>query len=159
MDMEILSTIVSVVSIVLGIYAIVQAERYNKESEKVNADTRKILNLQLEEIQTIERKIARDLIKSEENVICLAKDGGFICKLNIYDKSNKNTVLNIFQNLKVKAYTLDRFELFLEENEEQFYFDFFCIVETRNEQTVRRVKEELEKYGLVLIVDYQARKH
>ena len=43
--MEILSTIVSVVSIVLGIYAIVQAERYNKESEKVNADTRKILNL------------------------------------------------------------------------------------------------------------------
>ena len=48
---------------------------------------------------------ARDLIKSEENVICLAKDGGFICKLNIYDKSNKNTVLNIFQNLKVKAYT------------------------------------------------------
>ena len=67
MDMEILSTIVSVVSIVLGIYAIVQAERYNKESEKVNADTRKILNLQLEEIQTIERKIARDLIKSEDN--------------------------------------------------------------------------------------------
>ena len=131
----------------------------DKESEKVNADTRKILNLQLEEIQTIERKIARDLIKSEENVICLAKDGGFICKLNIYDKSNKNTVLNIFQNLKVKAYTLDRFELFLEGNEEQFYFDFFCIAETRNEQTIRRVKEELEKYGLVLIVDYQARKH
>lgn len=33
------------------------------------------------------------------------------------------------------------------------------MAETRNELKIRGVKEELEKYGLVFIVDYQARKN
>ena len=59
---EILSIVVSIFSIFLGICAIVQAKRYNQESDKLNADTKKMLSLQLEEIQTIERKITRYLI-------------------------------------------------------------------------------------------------
>ena len=51
------------------------------------------------------------------------------------------------------------FEIFLEEDQEQFFFDFFYMAETRNELKIRGVKEELEKYGLVFIVDYQARKN
>jgi hypothetical protein len=39
------------------------------------------------------------------------------------------------------------------------FFDFFYMAETRNELKIRGVKEELEKYGLVFIVDYQARKN
>lgn len=157
--MEILSIIASVVSIVLGIYAIVQAERYNKESEKFNIDTRKMLSLQLEEIQMIEKKIVRDLIKTEENVICLAKDSGLIYKLNTYDKCNSSIVFDVFKKLKVKTSVLKRFEKFLEEDDEKFFFDFFCMAETRDEREIRSVKELLEKWGLVLIVNYQARKH
>ena len=115
---EILSIVVSIFSIFLGICAIVQAKRYNQESDKLNADTKKMLSLQLEEIQTIERKITRYLIKTDENIICLAKDGGYICKLGIYDKRNKSDILNAFQNLKVKAPVLKRFEIFLEEDQE-----------------------------------------
>ena len=66
---EILSIVVSIFSIFLGICAIVQAKRYNQESDKLNADTKKMLSLQLEEIQTIERKITRYLIKTDENII------------------------------------------------------------------------------------------
>lgn len=36
---------------------------------------------------------------------------------------------------------------------------FFYMAETRNELKIRGVKEELEKYGLVFIVDYQTRKN
>ena len=156
---EIFSIVVSIFSIFLGICAIVQAKRYNQESDKLNADTKKMLSLQLEEIQTIEKKIARYLVKTDENKICLAKDGGYIFKLRIYDKRNKSAILNAFQNLKVKAPVLKRFEIFLEEDQEQFFFDFFYMAETRNELKIRGVKEELEKYGLVFIVDYQARKN
>lgn len=49
--------VVSIFSIFLGICAIVQAKRYNQESDKLNADTKKMLSLQLEEIQTIEKKM------------------------------------------------------------------------------------------------------
>ena len=76
-----------------------------------------MLSLQLEEIQTIEKKIARYLVKTDENKICLAKDGGYIFKLRIYDKRNKSAILNAFQNLKVKAPVLKRFEIFLEEDQ------------------------------------------
>lgn len=127
---EIFSIVVSIFSIFLGICAIVQAKRYNQESDKLNADTKKMLSLQLEEIQTIEKKIARYLVKTDENKICLAKDGGYIFKLRIYDKRNKSAILNAFQNLKVKAPVLKRFEIFLEEDQEQFFFDFFYMAET-----------------------------
>lgn len=59
----------------------------------------------------------------------------------------------------MKAPVLKRFEIFLEEDQEQFFLDFFFMAETRNELKIRGVKEELEKYGLVFIVDYQARKN
>lgn len=108
----------------LGKCAIVQAKRYNQESDKLNADTKKMLSLQLEEIQTIEKKIARYLVKTDENKICLAKDGGYIFKLRIYDKRNKSAILNAFQNLKVKAPVLKRFEIFLEEDKSNFSLIF-----------------------------------
>lgn len=36
----------------------------------------------------------------------------------IQDKRNKSAILNVFQNLKVKAPVLKRFEIFLEEDQE-----------------------------------------
>lgn len=158
--MDILSVVVSILSIILGIYAIVQAKRYNKESEKINEDTRKILNLQLEEIQTIERKIVRDLTQQSENIekICMAKDGGCIYKLSTYDKNNSDAVIKIFQALRVKESVLKVLKNFLvESKDEKFCFDFWNMAEARDHQNIRRVKEELEQYGILLIIDYQAR--
>ena len=95
----------------------------------------------------IEKKIVRDLIKTKENVICLAKDSGLIYKLNTYDKCNSNIVFYAFKKSKVKTSVLKRFEKFLEEDDE-FFFDFFCMAETRDEREIRSVKELLEKWGL-----------
>lgn len=48
---DVLSTAVSIISLVLAIGAMIQAAKYNKESTEINADTKKFLNVQLEEIQ------------------------------------------------------------------------------------------------------------
>lgn len=157
--MEMLSMLVSVVSIILGIFAIVQAVHYNKESEKINADIRKILNLQLNEIQTIERKIARNLLKLDENVIWMAKDSGSIYKLNSYDKNNNNSILTIFKKLRVKGSVLYRFGEFLKGDKDKFYFDFFYMAESKDKENIEIIKEELGNYGLLLLIDYQARRN
>lgn len=119
----------------------------------------KILNLQLNEIQTIERKIARNLLKLDENVIWMAKDSGSIYKLNSYDKNNNNSILTIFKKLRVKGSVLDRFGEFLKGDKDKFYFDFFYMAESKDKENIEIIKEELGNYGLLLLIDYQARRN
>ena len=71
---NVFSIVASIVSIVLGMCAIIQAARYNKESTEINIDTKKFLNVQLAEIQKIEKQIMRNLIAHPDDVICMAKD-------------------------------------------------------------------------------------
>lgn len=121
--------------------------------------SRKGLNLQLNEIQTIERKIARNLLKLDENVIWMAKDSGSIYKLNSYDKNNNNSILTIFKKLRVKGSVLDRFGEFLKGDKDKFYFDFFYMAESKDKENIEIIKEELGNYGLLLLIDYQARRN
>lgn len=80
-----MSIVASVVSVVLAICDIIQAAKYNKESTKINIDTKKFLNVQLKEIQKIEKQIVRNLIAHPDDIICMAKHGGSLYKLKSYD--------------------------------------------------------------------------
>ena len=153
---NVLSTAVSIISLVLAIGAMIQAAKYNKESTEINADTKKFLNVQLEEIQKIEKQIARDLIVHPDNVICMAKDNGSLYKLKSYDKSHKTEALELCQKLRVKRHTLERIQRFLENDQQsRITFNFFVKAEGRETWSIAEVREGLQEYGILLVIDYQ----
>lgn len=79
--------------------------------------------------------------------------------LEAYDKNNNNSILTIFKKLRVKGSVLDRFGEFLKGDKDKFYFDFFYMAESKDKENIEIIKEELGNYGLLLLIDYQARRN
>lgn len=153
---EILSMVVSIVSIMLAICAIIQAARYNKESTEINSDTKKFLNVQLAEIQKIEKQIVRNLIAHPADTICMRKDSGSLYKLMSYERAHEMEVLELCQKLRVKKHTLEWIKRFLENDQQtRISFDFFARAEGREEWSVEELRERLQEYGMLLVIDYQ----
>lgn len=153
---NVFSIVASIVSIVLGMCAIIQAARYNKESTEINIDTKKFLNVQLAEIQKIEKQIMRNLIAHPDDVICMAKDGGSLYKLKSYDVSYEEEILELCRKLQVKKHTLEWIRKFLENDQQnRIEFNFFTIAEAREKWSVEELRERLQEYGILLVIDYQ----
>lgn len=89
------------------------------------------------------------------------ENAAFYCYViaDITDKNNNNSILTIFKKLRVKGSVLDRFGEFLKGDKDKFYFDFFYMAESKDKENIEIIKEELGNYGLLLLIDYQARRN
>lgn len=152
----IISFIVSILSIFIGIGAIVQAKRYNDSSERINKDTKVMLNTQIRSLEVLQKKIVRDQLLAS-NMINMSKDEFFIYKLSNFDKKNINLILELFNNIHIKSKTYQYIKAFLEDNCKICYnFDFYYEAKTKDGKDIKRIEDELFKYGILIKIDYMA---
>lgn len=153
---SLISFIASIISILVGMFAIFQAKRYNNSSNNINKDTKEMLNTQIRSLETIQKAITRNQ-SYDSNIISMDKDEFFIYKLNNFDKKNTNLILGLLKNLHIKVKTYRYVEEFLKDNSKICYnLDFFYEAKTRDGQDIKQIENALFKYGILIKIDYRA---
>ncbi|HJA65077.1 MAG TPA: hypothetical protein H9955_02070 [Candidatus Mediterraneibacter cottocaccae] len=152
----IISFIASILSIFIGIGAIVQAKRYNELSEKINNDTKIMLNTQIRSLEVVQKEIVREQLPAS-SVINMSKDQFFIYKLSNFEKKNIDLILGLFYNLYIKGKTYQYIKVFLEDNRKIcFNLDFYYEAKTKDGKDIKQIENELFKYGILIKIDYMA---
>lgn len=154
--LTVISFFASLISIIVGVCAIIQAIRYNNSTQKINKDTEMMLNTQIRSLENIQKKIVRNQ-SPKPGTISLAKDEFFIYKLSNFDKRNIDLILELFNNLRIKNNTYKSIAEFLEDKDRIAYnLDFYYEAKTRDGQDIERVEKKLFEYGILMKIDYEA---
>ena len=149
-----ISFIASILSIFIGIGAIIQAKRYNNSSERINKDTKAMLNTQIRSLEAVQKKIVRDQAP-DSSVLNMLRDEFFIYKLSNFDKKNINLILGLFNNIHIKRKTYQYIKDFLENNNQICYnFDFYYEAQTSDGQDIQQIENELFEYGILIKINY-----
>lgn len=156
---SLMSFILSILSIFVGIMAILQAKRYNDSSKKINDDTRMLITLQTRVLEDIQKEVVRNN-STTFGKINLKRDEFYLYKLSGFNGKNNDEILEIIKNLRIKNHSYQFVKKFLEDKSRiKTKVDFYNFAETYEGRDIKEVQNELEKYNLFLQIDYQARKY
>lgn len=158
--LTIISFCVGIISMLFGAYAIYQANKINKDSDRINQDTKEMIILQTRTLEDIQKIIVRNIPNSSK--INMKRDEFVLYKLKDYEEKNENNIkeiLKVFRNLRIKENSYQFIKKFLEDpNRRDVKVDFFNFAETRNGLNILGVETALEKYGILMQVDFKATK-
>ena len=135
-----LSIISLAVTIALGVGAIIQSCKYNKDSEKINTDTKYMLVQQIKMLNEIDKALSANCSKS--GVLDFSKDKISFHKLSMFNKADIGNIKNAIRHLKIKGKFLDSIEEYLESNE----IDYQCNFGARQRLMGRLVLKNYMKY-------------
>lgn len=159
---NIISFISAVISIAVGLYAVYQSYKYNKESDKLNNDTYEIMMHELEYNDVIIRnlrQLANTVNSSEEiafdDIINFRKDSFELVKLSHYDSANKEAILSELEKLKIKKKSIEQIADFLsDKNRKRFEVNFFCDAERNDAEDFSKIYRVLARYYLLIHISY-----
>lgn len=148
------SLIVGVASLLFGGYAILQSYKYNKESEKLNSDTKQLLL----NLMKVNDRIIRSLNgKESENgsKICLQKEGFQLRKLSSYKKENEKKIIQELGALSVRQSALNYIEGFLtDDNRKECNVNFYSKAKYRDGADLSKIYEIMLEYDILIDVQY-----
>ena len=152
----------AVISIAVGLYAVYQSYKYNKESDKLNNDTYEIMMHELEYNDVIIRnlrQLANTVNSSEEiafdDIINCRKDSFELVKLSHYDSANKEAILSELEKLKIKKKSIEQIADFLsDKNRKRFEVNFFCDAERNDAEDFSKIYRVLARYYLLIHISY-----
>ncbi len=121
---NILSFIMAIVSICLGIYAIVQSYRYNKQSEQIFSDINYLIMRQVAILDHIKYDTERYKRKFS-NVIDMSKDQIHFHKLSGFNKKDIKNIMNEIKKLPIKRKFLDDIENYLYSDKQHYLTSFY----------------------------------
>lgn len=151
-----ISLAASIISIVLGVYAIYQANRTNKESNKINQDTKTMILLQTRIMENIQKNIVRN-IQQDANKINMEKDEFVLYKLKDFEENTTELVLKELENLSIKKATYRFIKDFLEDKSRNIIkVNFFYLAESKDKQEIEKIENNLIKYGILMQINYKA---
>lgn len=151
-----ISLVASIISIVLGGYAIYQANKTNKESNKINQDTKTMILLQTRIMEDIQKNIVRN-IQQDANKINMEKDEFVLYKLKDFEENTTELVLKELENLSIKKATYRFIKDFLEDRSRNIIkVNFFYLAESKNKQEIEKIENNLIKYGILMQINYKA---
>lgn len=143
-------------SIVISLYAIWQAKKYNDKSQEINEDTRIILQSILRASKENEKAIVRN-VKKYNGKINFSKDDFQLKKLNSYDYSKIPEIMELVKRLRIKPQTEKRIEKFLnDKTQREMKATFYCFAEVRDSKDICDLSIELENYGVFMDIRYEA---
>ena len=143
----IISFVTGIVSIILGICAILQSKKYNKESDYVNSDTKKILINQNEMLDLLFQK----LNNQNTSKLNLKKDEIKLTKLHSYDKSNFEKIILELTLLSIKDSTLENIKAFLKNDLCKTHkVNFYSIAKTKDGDNVIKFYDIMLKYDILI---------
>ncbi len=143
----IISLVAGIVSIALGIYAIYQSSKYNKESSHINSDTKKIQINQIELLDLLFQK----LNMTNNSKLNLKKDKIKLYKLHSYDKSNIDKIIKELSSLTIQNHTLEYIRKFLnDESCDTCMVNFFSIAKTTDNDNVIKIYDIMLKYNILI---------
>ena len=146
----------SIISIVLGGYAIYQANKTNKESNKINQDTKTMILLQTRIMEDIQKNIVRN-IQQDANKINMEKDEFVLYKLKDFEENTTELVLKELENLSIKKATYRFIKDFLEDRSRNIIkVNFFYLAESKDKQEIEKIENNLIKYGILMQINYKA---
>lgn len=159
---NIISLISAVISIAVGLYAVYQSYKYNKESDKLNNDTYEIMMHELAYNDVIIRnlrQLANTVNSSDEiafdDVIGFRKDSFELVKLSHYDPSNKEAILSELDKLRVKKSSIKYLDNFLsDKTRKRCEVNFFCDAERRDSEDFSKIYRILARYYLLIHIYY-----
>ncbi len=151
-----ISLVASIISIVLGGYAIYQANKTNKESNKINQDTKTMILLQTRIMEDIQKNIVRN-IQQDANKINMEKDEFVLYKLKDFEENTTELVLKELENLSIKKATYRFIKDFLEDRSRNIIkVNFFYLAESKDKQEIEKIENNLIKYGILMQINYKA---
>lgn len=151
-----ISLVASIISIVLGGYAIYQANKTNKESNKINQDTKTMILLQTRIMEDIQKNIVRN-IQQDANKINMEKDEFVLYKLKDFEENTTELVLKELENLSIKKATYRFIKDFLEDKSRNIIkVNFFYLAESKDKQEIEKIENNLIKYGILMQINYKA---
>lgn len=149
---NIISYILSLVSIILGIVAIAQAIRYNKDTNKLSSDIKYMLVQQIRMLNEVDRALKK--ANTNPGIIDMSKDIIVMHKLSSFRKSDVAPIMEEVRHLAIKRRFLSSMEEFLKSERVDFQCDFFCKAAGDEEVSIESIYMLLLQHNIVVSVRY-----
>lgn len=150
---DLLSIISLVVTIILGVGAIIQSKHYNKVSDKINADMQYINTQQVELLDEIEKTLmhyTRDTSK-----LRLTKDEIHLHKLSTFRKNDVDEIMKKIDHLSIKGRFKNKIEEFLKSNHTDYECNFWGEAKSDGEINIKEFYSILLEYGIHMHISYK----
>lgn len=152
---ECMSSILAILSIVLGIIAIFQSIIYDKRSKKNLDDINFVLGMQIRMINLFEKNF-RNVIRSQnKGKVYLSKDSLSLYKLSSFREKDVQDIMNIINTLAVKEVFKNKIYKFLQSEDRYVNVNFFGSAMAHGNIDINNIYENLLKYNIVFIVEYK----
>ena len=147
------SDILAILSIVLGIVALTQSWKYNRDSGKIAKDTSFMLVQQVILLNELKKNAIGD--KRDQNILNLSKDGIMLHKLYGFKKRNIPIIMEYINKLVIKKKFKEEIEKFLRGKKEvNFKCNFFNEAQSNGDVNIAELYKILQRYNVVMIIKY-----
>lgn len=146
------SDILAILSILLGMVALIQSWKYNKDSGKIMRDVKMLLFQQRLMAERIDKNI--NVLPVEQSSINMEKDRLFLHKMCTYNSKDAEYIMDILKHLKIKKRFIKGIREFLIGKGIDYECDFFYKAESDESIDISRLYEDLLKYNILVIIDY-----
>lgn len=144
------SDILAILSIVLGIVALTQSWKYNRDSGKIAKDTSFMLVQQVILLNELKKNAIGD-----KNILNLSKDEIMLHKLYGFKKRNIPIIMEYINKLVIKKKFKEEIEKFLRGKKEvNFKCNFFYEAQSNGDVNIAELYEILLRYNVVMIIKY-----
>lgn len=150
--MDMLSVISLIVTIILGGYAIYQSWKYNKDSEKINEDTKYMIIQQIRMLNELDKNISAS--SSDKGIYNLKKDEIKFHKLSKFSKSDIGRIKDAISHLKIKGVFLKKVEDYLNGDNTDYQCNFWSKAEADGEVSIEELYAILLKYNILISIVY-----
>lgn len=137
-----ISLIVGIISVILGVFSIILSLKFNEDSNKVNRDTRKMLEVSIMYQELLQQNFNKNQFQID-NKINLNKDEIQLIKLSSYKNSNADNIIRELEKLSIKKHTLDYLYEFLISRNEECEVNFFNEAKTKDNSNLRIIIKKL----------------
>ena len=143
----------AVLSIFLGMVAVVQSWKYSKDSEKIMEDTSFILVQQISLLNELKKNII--INKRNPNILSLSKDKIKLYKMYGFKKHDIPDIMKNIKHLNIKGSFMSSIESFLNGKNTDYVCNFNGEAQSDGEVDIIELYEILLKYNVIMIIDYR----
>lgn len=153
--LSVISLVAGVVSLVLGVSALLQAKRYNDASAKLNvqtentlSDMQKMLAFNMRAVCELQQRMPKRELPP--NTVDLQKDSIKFHKLTTFNKEKSAEVMKLLGELSIKKKTLEDLQTFVLSDDTDYSTHFYASARTIDKIRLDVIVAELIKYGLIV---------
>lgn len=150
--MYMLSIISLVITILLGGYAIYQSWKYNKDAEKISADTKYMLIQQIRILNELDKGIS--VSSPQKGILDLSKDKIKFHKLSKFSKSDIDKIKDAINHLSIKGRFLMEIENFLKSDKLEYQCNFWGKADTDKAVSIEELYAVLLEYNILISIVY-----